>query len=85
MAHRTDQVHSTARSNALAETVNGLYKAELIRRRAGWKNVAEVERATAAWVAWWNNRRLHSACGHIPPAEYEANWHRHQISSSAAA
>jgi putative transposase len=58
--------------NALAETVNGLYKAELIRRRGPWRTVAEVAVATAAWVAWWNTRRLHGALGHVPPAEYEA-------------
>ncbi len=59
--------------NALAETVNGLYKAELIYRRGPWKTIEQVELATAAWVHWWNQRRLHGACGKIPPAEYEAN------------
>jgi putative transposase len=58
--------------NALAETVNGLYKAELIRRRGPWRTVAEVALATAEWVAWWNTRRLHGALGYLPPAEYEA-------------
>ncbi len=58
--------------NALAETVNGLYKAELIRRRGPWRTAAEVARATAEWVAWWNTQRLHGALGHVPPAEYEA-------------
>jgi putative transposase len=58
--------------NALAETVNGLYKAELIRRRGPWRTVAEVAVATAAWVAWWNTHRLHGALGYLPPAEYEA-------------
>jgi putative transposase len=62
--------------NALAETVNGLYKAELIRRRGPWRTVEQVELATAAWVDWWNNRRLHTACGGIPPAELEADYHR---------
>jgi putative transposase len=57
--------------NALAETVNGLYKAELIHRRGPWPGVGDVEAATAEWVAWWNHQRLHSACGHVPPAEYE--------------
>ena len=58
--------------NALAETVNGLYKAELIRRHGPWRTVAEVAQATAEWVAWWNTRRLHGALGYLPPAEYEA-------------
>jgi putative transposase len=68
--------------NALAETINGLYKAELIRRRGPWRTAAEVERATAEWVAWWNNGRLHGSCGRMPPAEYEADWHRRQISAA---
>ena len=58
--------------NALAETVNGLYKAELINRRGPWRSVEQVEVETAAWVHWWNTQRLHGACGDIPPAEYEA-------------
>jgi len=62
--------------NALAETVNGLYKAELIYRRGPWKTIEHVELATAAWVHWWNERRLHGACGKIPPAEFEANYYR---------
>jgi putative transposase len=62
--------------NALAETVNGLYKTELIRRRGPWRTAADVELATAAWVEWWNHRRLHGACGGIPPAEFEADYHR---------
>jgi putative transposase len=68
--------------NALAETVNGLYKAELIRRRGPWRTVAAVAVATAAWVAWWNAQRLHSALGHVPPAEYEA---AHQPAAAAVA
>ena len=62
--------------NALAETVNGLYKAELIYRRGPWKTIEQVELATAAWVHWWNQRRLHGACGKIPPAEFEENHYR---------
>ena len=62
--------------NALAESVNGLYKAELIRRRRPWRTVEEVELATAGWVDWWNHPRLHSACGDIPPAEFEAAYAR---------
>jgi putative transposase len=59
--------------NALAETVNGLYKTELIRRRNPWRTVDDVELATLTWVHWWNNERLHEALGDIPPAEFELN------------
>jgi transposase InsO family protein len=62
--------------NALAETVNGLYKTELIHRRGPWRNPDEVELGTLGWVDWYNNRRLHGACGDIPPAEFEANYYR---------
>jgi putative transposase len=62
--------------NALAETVNGLYKTELIRgpAQAGrpWKTVDDVELATLGWVHWHNTERLHSHCGDVPPAEFEA-------------
>ena len=59
--------------NALAESVNGLYKAELIHRHHGpWRSVDEVELATSEWVDFWNQRRLHEACGYLPPAEFEA-------------
>jgi putative transposase len=57
--------------NALAETVNGLFKAELIRRQGPWRTADQVELATLAWVAWWNQRRLHGAIGDVPPAELE--------------
>jgi len=70
--------------NALAETVNGLYKAELINPHGLWRSVEEVELATAGWVAWWNARRLHGACGDIPPAEFEAAYHQRQAVTEAA-
>jgi len=57
--------------NALAEAVNAAYKTELIKRGNPWRSVADVELATAAWVAWYNQERLHEALGYIPPAEYE--------------
>jgi len=57
--------------NALAETVIGLYKTELVRRHGPWRNLEHLELSTLEWVDWYNNRRLHSWCGHIPPAEYE--------------
>ena len=57
--------------NALAESVFGLYKAELITMRAPWRTVEDVELATLSWVYWWNTQRLHSAIGDVPPAEFE--------------
>jgi transposase InsO family protein len=57
--------------NALAETIIGLYKTEVIRRRGPWKNIEDVEFATLEWVDWFNNRRLLEPIGNVPPAEYE--------------
>lgn len=56
--------------NAMAESINALYKAEVIHRQS-WKNRQEVELATLAWVEWYNNRRLLERLGHIPPVEAE--------------
>ncbi|WP_281907661.1 IS3 family transposase [Massilia varians] len=68
--------------NALAETINGLYKAELIHRRAPWKTREAVELATLEWVSWFNHHRLLEPLGYIPPAEAEANYYK-QLSSQA--
>jgi transposase InsO family protein len=62
--------------NALAETINGLYKAELIHRRAPWKTKESVELATLEWVSWFNHHRLLEPIGYIPPAEAETNFYR---------
>jgi transposase InsO family protein len=62
--------------NALAESINGLYKTELIHRRVPWKSMAAVELATLEWVAWFNTQRLLGPIGYIPPAEAEANYYR---------
>ncbi len=62
--------------NALAETINGLYKAELIHRRAPWKTLEAVELATLEWVSWFNHDRLLAPIGYIPPAEAEANYYQ---------
>jgi putative transposase len=70
--------------NALAESVNGLYKTELIRGKGPWRTVDQVELATAAWVAWWNQERLHEACGYLPPAEFEAAYHSLRAATEAA-
>ncbi|MCL9825827.1 integrase core domain-containing protein, partial [Ralstonia solanacearum] len=69
--------------NALAETVNGLYKAELIHRRAPWKSRESVELATLQWVHWFNHIRLLEPIGYIPPAEAEANYWRQLASQTA--
>lgn len=64
--------------NALAETINGLYKTELIHRRAPWKTREAVELATLEWVSWFNHHRLLESLGYIPPAEAEENFYRQQ-------
>ena len=69
--------------NALAETINGLYKAELIHRRAPWKTKESLELATLEWVSWFNHHRLLEPIGYIPPAEAEDNYYR-QLTSQAA-
>jgi putative transposase len=69
--------------NALAETINGLYKAELIHRRAPWKTREAVELATLEWVSWFNHSRLLEPIGYIPPAEAEANYYRDSASRAA--
>ena len=61
--------------NALAETINGLYKAEVIHRRSSWRSFEEVELATLTWVDWFNNRRLLEPIGYIPPAEAEQRYY----------
>ena len=69
--------------NALAETINGLYKAEIIHRRGPWKTREAVELATLEWVSWFNHHRLLEPIGYIPPAEAEANYWRQQAEASA--
>ena len=68
--------------NALAETINGLYKTELIHRRTPWKTRESVELATLEWVHWFNHIRLLEPIGYLPPAEAEANYWR-QLASEA--
>lgn len=71
--------------NALAETINGLYKAELVRNRGPWRGLEDLEYATLEWVDWFNNRRLFEAHGQIPPAEYEDAYYRYQETSGKTA
>ena len=61
-----------AQDNALMESAIGLYKTELIKKQGPWKTLADVELATADYVDWFNNKRLHTAIGGVPPAEIEA-------------
>ena len=72
------------KADALAETINGLYKAELIHRRAPWKTKEAVEFATLEWVSWFNHHRLLEPIGYIPPAEAEANYYRQLASQTSA-
>jgi putative transposase len=71
--------------NALAETINGLYKAELIHRRGPWRGFEAVEFATLEWVDWFNNRRLLEPIGNIPPAEPEAAYYAQRERTRIAA
>jgi putative transposase len=63
--------------NALAESVIGLYKTECVRHIGPWRGVDDLELATLSWVHWFNNDRLHSGIGHVPPIEYETEYYRH--------
>ncbi len=74
-----------AYDNALAETIIGLYKTEVIRRRGPWRQREAVEYATLEWVDWFNHRRLLGPIGHVPPAECETAYQRHQAESAVAA
>jgi len=71
--------------NALAETINGLYKTEVIRRRGPWKSIDDVEYATLEWVDWFNHRRLLEPIGYVPPAEFEMMYYAQQEGSCKAA
>jgi len=70
--------------NALAETINGLYKAEVVHRQS-WRSHEALELATLTWVDWFNHRRLLEPIGNIPPAEAEANYHRQHAGLAMAA
>ena len=74
-----------ATDNALAETINGLYKTEVIRRRGPWRNIDAVEYATLDWVDWFNNKRLLESIGNIAPAELEKTYYEQLEGQSKAA
>ena len=70
--------------NAVCESTIGLFKTELIRKKGPWKTIDDVELAALEYVDWFNNRRLHSEIGDIPPAEKEANYYRQHASPDEA-
>ena len=63
--------------NALAESIIGLFKTEVIQRKGPWRHLEAVEFATLRWVDWFNNRRLLEPIGYVPPTEYEARYYAH--------
>ena len=69
---------ATPYDNAAAEALNSLYKKELIDWEGPWRGVDDVMLATLEWVSWYNTERLHSACGYMPPKEYEENYYARQ-------
>ncbi len=71
--------------NALAETINGLYEAEIIHRRVPWRSRKAVEFATLEWVDWFNHRRLPEPIGNIPPAEAEEQYYAMPDQTAVAA
>jgi putative transposase len=71
--------------NAMAETIIGLFKTEVIHARGPWRSLDAVEYATLEWVDWFNNRRLLEPIGHVPPAEFEAEYYRQQSGLAIAA
>lgn len=79
VGHRGDSY-----DNALAETIIGLYKTEVIRHRGPWRTIDMVEYATLEWVDWFNNRRLLESIGDIPPAEREIKYYRQREESTAS-
>ena len=68
----------------MAESINALYKAEVIHKNGPWRGMEEVERATLTWVDWFNNRRILEPIGDVPPAEYELMYDQQTESSKVA-
>jgi transposase InsO family protein len=71
--------------NAMAEALNGTFKAELIEMQGPWRDFDQVERAIFQWAAWYNEERLHSALDYVPPAEYEEAFWRSQEQATQSA
>lgn len=72
-----------AHDSAMAETINGLYKAEVIHHLGPWMGLEDVEYATLEWVAWYNTQRLMEPLGYVPPADHEAQYHPTQADHAA--
>ncbi|MGW8955594.1 integrase core domain-containing protein [Streptomyces sp. NPDC055709] len=70
--------------NAMAEALNGSFKAELIEHQGPWRDADQVERAVVRWVGWYNTERLHSALDYVPPEEFEAAYYCSLATSKAA-
>jgi putative transposase len=70
--------------NALAESVIGLFKTEVVKKQGSWRSFEQLELATALWVDWYNNRRLHSSIGDVPPVEVEATYYANSTTADAA-
>ena len=71
-----DRNRRRLRDNALAESTIGLYKAECVHHEGPWRGVDDLELATLNWVSWFNETRLHSSIGNVPPAEFESEYYR---------
>ena len=71
--------------NALAETINGLYKAEVIHKDGPWRSIEQVELATLDWVDWYNNKRIMEPLGYISPQEFEMMYYEQEISLAVTA
>jgi transposase InsO family protein len=84
-AGATASVGSVADSydNAMAEALNGSFKAELIEHHGPWRDADQVEHAVVQWVGWYNTRRLHSALDYVPPEEFEAQHYQSQATTNA--
>ena len=76
-------MHSSVRPFRRTARIARLYKAELVHRRGPWRGLEDLELATLEWVDWFNHRRLFSAIGYVPPAEYEANLYRGTVPAEA--
>jgi putative transposase len=85
LSHRKLNLTNYRSINALAVTIDGLYKTEVIRRRGPWRTLEAVEFATLEWVHWFNHHRLFEPIAHVPPAKFEAAYYQSLDESAHAA